>query len=492
MNKRIKSLALVFVMVLSMLATAVPAMAAPVGSDDTEFSIGANKTSAAPGEEIEFTVYLQQTGNLTLIEAKVSIPTGLTYVSGKLVDGIKDTLGWDGMDWTPDPSMILNGYGTESYTGTDKLALMTFKCTVDSDAPAGNYEVTLKDYLSGNEIYEPKAVTTCVPVTITVTGASKPATGISLNKTELTLTEGKSETLTATVTPTDTTDTVVWESSKDTVATVDSNGKVTAKAPGEAVITAKAGTQTATCTVKVEAAACTHPNKTTVPEKASDCTNKGWDEYQKCNDCGALFNMSGSSIAEIPYRPLDPNAHTFGSWIDEVPANCTNTGTKGYKDCTLCGKHFDNTDAEISDLTIPTNDIHDFDTTTWGYKGADGHAHVCTRNPAHKDTIVAHTSSGPATEDTAETCTVCGYVIATATGHTHSTTLVPEVEADCTTDGVKEHYKCTEPTCGKLGRCRHCGDHQSCRPGDPRPGPRLCDHLEPRRDRPLACVQPVR
>lgn len=62
---------------------------------------------------------------------------------------------------------------------------------------------------------------------------------ITLNKTEGTLTVGNSVTVTATVTPDNATNaTVNWTSSDETVATVDSNGKVTAVAAGNATITA--------------------------------------------------------------------------------------------------------------------------------------------------------------------------------------------------------------------------------------------------------------
>ena len=75
---------------------------------------------------------------------------------------------------------------------------------------------------------------------------------ISLDKTEITLEPGKSETLTATVTPDNATDkTVIWTTSNAQVATVE-NGQVTAVAEGEAVITAKAGSKEATCKVKVK------------------------------------------------------------------------------------------------------------------------------------------------------------------------------------------------------------------------------------------------
>ena len=80
------------------------------------------------------------------------------------------------------------------------------------------------------------------------------ATNIELDKTELNLVEGESETLVATLTPSDATTTVVWESSDEAVATVSSKGKVTAVAPGTAVIKATAGSVFANCDVTVTAA----------------------------------------------------------------------------------------------------------------------------------------------------------------------------------------------------------------------------------------------
>ena len=366
MNKRITSLLLSFVMVFAMLATAVPAFAA--GGTCT-YSIEADKTTAAPGDTINFTIYMQQTGKQNTLEGTLVIPSGLTFVadSGKVTEGVAEKLNWtqalEGVAWTPVPKMLLNGFGAESYTGTEKLSLMTFQCTVDGNAAAKDYQVTLIDLVADDENYETKNPT-CIPATITVTAAPKPATGISLNKSELTLTAGNSDTsLTATVTPSDSTDTVVWSTNKPAVAAVDSaTGKVTAVAPGEATITAKAGTKTATCTVKIQAAPCTHENKNTISEQASNCSVKGWDEYQICNDCNQLFDMNGNPIDAIPYREL--------------------------------------------------NDDHDFNVEEWGYKEADGHAHVCNRNSAHHDAVVPHTpDQEKATYDHGITCTECGYVI---------------------------------------------------------------------------------
>ena len=79
-------------------------------------------------------------------------------------------------------------------------------------------------------------------------------TGISLNKTELSLYVGGEETLTATVSPDTASQNLTWSSSDNTVATVDSGGKVTAVKAGTAIITATAAGGSgvkAECTVTV-------------------------------------------------------------------------------------------------------------------------------------------------------------------------------------------------------------------------------------------------
>jgi len=79
-------------------------------------------------------------------------------------------------------------------------------------------------------------------------------TGVVLNKTLMSLTAGGSETLTATVSPSDATiKEVTWSSSNQSVATVDGNGKVTAVSDGTSVITVTTdnGNFKATCTVTV-------------------------------------------------------------------------------------------------------------------------------------------------------------------------------------------------------------------------------------------------
>ena len=81
----------------------------------------------------------------------------------------------------------------------------------------------------------------------------QPIQSISLNKTELSLLKGGSETLTVNIDPpnADGDKSVVWSSSDETIATVN-NGVVTGLKAGTAKITAAVGKHTAVCTVTVQ------------------------------------------------------------------------------------------------------------------------------------------------------------------------------------------------------------------------------------------------
>ena len=367
MNKRITSLALAFVMALSLLANALPVWAAPIES--TQLKVVPDKTTASPGDTINYTVIVGPVSDMGTMQMQLEIPEGLTYVphSGKLADDLLTTLGYDVADFT-EVSLMVNGYASAGdYESDTDTELATFQCTVD-EGYTGTVEVGLYNLEFGSvitwEVYTDRFTVVKTPVTIT--GGSVPATGVTVTPETLTLTVGQSDTLTASVDPAGSTDTVVWSSDKPEFATVDpATGKVTAVAPGTATITATAGTQTDTCTVTVNAPACAHTSKTPVAEKASDCTNKGWDAYQTCDDCGALFDMSDGPLGEIPYRAIDPDAHDWaGGWsYDE---------TNHWHACTLDPAHHKD--------EAPHNFGADDTCDTCGYERA--HEHVYDREVA--------------------------------------------------------------------------------------------------------------
>lgn len=136
---------------------------------------------------------------------------------------------------------ILDGTGL---TQTEKdLILALFEASAYTDAQAKAKFDALKTLWNGGTPDIPD-VPTVVPVQ-----------NVALSKSTLTLTEGDSETLTATVSPSNATDkTVTWTVSPSGYATV-SGGVVTALKEGSCTITATAGGKSATCAVTVEAAA---------------------------------------------------------------------------------------------------------------------------------------------------------------------------------------------------------------------------------------------
>lgn len=95
----------------------------------------------------------------------------------------------------------------------------------------------------------------------------KPVTGVSLNKSTLSLEIGRSETLNATVNPADATNkNVTWTSNNNNVATVNSSGVVSALTVGNATITVTTvdGGFSATCAVTVIPASSETINVTSV------------------------------------------------------------------------------------------------------------------------------------------------------------------------------------------------------------------------------------
>ncbi|MCI6502541.1 MAG: hypothetical protein MSA49_04870, partial [Clostridia bacterium] len=126
----------------------------------------------------------------------------------------------------------------------------------------------------------------------------------------------------------------------------------------------------------------------------------------------------------------------------EVPATCKDTGVKAHEDCNRCNRHFDESGNEITDLTIPTNDNHDWNAWVSNLDGT--HTRTCKRDSGHKENGTC--SGGTATCTKKAVCDFCRRTYGDTAPHDFDT-LIPEVPATTTEFGVKEHKDCK--VCGK-------------------------------------------
>ena len=141
---------------------------------------------------------------------------------------------------------------------------------------------------------------------VTVKAKTVSVTEVTLDRAELTLTEGETETLTATVKP-DNADNrkVTWSSDETEIATVDGAGKVTAVKAGEAVVTVTTedGGKTATC-------------KVTVKAKAVPVTGV------EVNPWAVTLSVRGTSKLSYTIRPADATNQNV-KWESESPSVAT-------------------------------------------------------------------------------------------------------------------------------------------------------------------------
>lgn len=160
--------------------------------------------------------------------------------------------------------------GSYGFNGTPQRVTLTVPADWDSDtmtlqgtirlggfhgSPYGigghrNLDYTGRDMGNGTEA-KGDSLGTLPTITLKVQPKLVSATGVTLDQTSLAMRVTETKTLTAKVTPADSTEKMVWASSNTAVATVDETGVVKAVGVGETTITVTVGSVSATCAVTV-------------------------------------------------------------------------------------------------------------------------------------------------------------------------------------------------------------------------------------------------
>ena len=172
----------------------------------------------------------------------------------------------------PVSSISLNKESTTVYIGTSETLTAqvlpenatdkTVIWSIRNASPTGCLTVNNSGTITGVSVGSATLVATAgeKEATCNVTIASIPVSSVSLNKASTSISIGASETLTATISPTNASNKEVnWTSSNTSIATVNANGVVTGVKEGNATITVTTvdGEKTASCTVSVTKVAVT-------------------------------------------------------------------------------------------------------------------------------------------------------------------------------------------------------------------------------------------
>ena len=282
--------------------------------------------SLVSGASLTTTAYVNCTSTVnvrsdaSLSSSKVcSLPNGtkLTVLGGKYTDSFSYPY-WYKVRFT------YNGSTKTGYIFSDYVALLYDKSMKALDTAklyiAGGYAVSSSSYSSSNSsivsvsssgVMTAKAPgTATIKVTsprgkvlrcrVTVKGAAVKPSGITLNKTSLTLGKGETYNLTAKATNAATSFTVSYKSDNSAVK-VDTSGKVTASAVGTATITATTNNgKSAKCKVTVKNA----PTSLTLNKTALTLgLGEGYDLDSTVNSSSAAwvrtYSSSNTSVATV-------------------------------------------------------------------------------------------------------------------------------------------------------------------------------------------------
>lgn len=456
MKRRMLAAVLSLVMLLGLMIPAASAKDFP----DIPVRVTCQQTQAQPGDEIECTVELGPVSNLQTLQLQIALPEGLTYVkdSGSMPEGLMQTLGYDNLGYDGN-THIMSGYGSGSgYTCDTDTVLLTFRCTVNEDAQ-GTQTIGLTYLEFGDPDFNnvtDHAVVTPAQLTVVI-----PVTGVRLDQDSITVKQGETQTLTATLEPGNASNQkVTFTSGNTAVATVDPDGTVHGVGEGETTIT-----------VTTQEGQFTDICRVTVPHEHSYGTDWSHDDQYHWHECtsgdgavadkaahtGGTATCERQAVCQVCGAPYGELAQHTLTHVERVEPTHFAPGNEEYWECSVCHKLFSdaNGQQEISrqDTVLPQI-AHDYasdwasdDTSHWHQCSCGDKADVAEhsfawiidREPTEDQTGLKH-----------EECTVCGFSRNEGTvidKLDHELTFHPAVEATCTREGNVAYYSCAN--CGR-------------------------------------------
>ena len=318
-----------------MIAIAAVPVHIPAVEVKAVLSVEQQPAAAYPGSELTFIVYIESDVPFTGIQFDLDIPEGLTYVpfSGKVVDGTCEVLGFTEASFTELTKRVT--YGNDiPYSGTEKIALAEFRCNVDKNASAGNYQVSV----NRADVSDSAFVSVASEIRPTSVNVTIPPKRLKIiPETATVYTADRTVSLTAEFEPSDTTNrNVTWQSSDESAATVE-NGVVQLLKKGFVTITAISDENGVEgyCVLTIN---CSHIHTKTIEAGASTCLVHGHDAYTVCEDCGEI--VAGSNA------PLPLSDHRFAEDVQDrylkTEASCISKAVY-YKSCSVCSEKSEET-----------------------------------------------------------------------------------------------------------------------------------------------------
>lgn len=179
----------------------------------------------------------------------------------------------------------------------------------------------------------------------------------------------------------------------------------------------------------------------------STCETKGHVQYYECTCGKKYYDLAATElVSNEDDLILDYVSHN-ATHVEAVAANCNMPGNIEYWHCNVCGKYFSDaacTTQITQSSTVIAKEDHNY-SEAWT-KDATFHWHACTKCGAPEEKIPHTFNLDHATEDENKYCTICGYIVETATGHLCKLHLVTHDAQDpsCEAAGNTLYYECSE------------------------------------------------